>query len=93
MSAMSASNKKKLTAFLALSMLSLASCADEIKYPSDYNDTLYPNITDSSVVENNWLQYYKTVLSSDNLYKDTLNQILKEISTIAHNNTTWQERN
>lgn len=85
---MSASNKKKLTAFLALSMLSLASCADEIKYPSDYNDTLYPNITDSSVVENNWLQYYKTVLSSDNLYKDTLNQILKEISTIAHNNTT-----
>jgi hypothetical protein len=89
---MSRSNKKRFVA-IALSVVVLASCNEEIKYPLDYTESLYPNVdslatTDNPIVQNTWEEYYKNVLTSDNVYKNTVQQILLEIAQIAHNNTT-----
>lgn len=85
------SKSKKLTSLVAFALLTLASCSTtHIKYPTDYDSTLYPNISgtsDNPIVENTWEEYYKDVLTSDNVYKNTVQQLLLEISAKAHNNT------
>ncbi len=88
------SNKSKKVLGLALSLVTLASCSTTyIRYPLDYKETLYPNIDNidhsgNPVVENDKEQYYQEVLSGDTVYQKLVNQILLEISKIAHNNTT-----
>jgi hypothetical protein len=73
-------------------MLTLASCSTtKIKYPTDYNSTLYSDVDTFAadkavtVVENNKEQYYKNVLSTEGVYKEAVNQILLAIASEAHN--------
>ncbi len=74
-----------------LALFTLASCSDEIKLPDDYETVLFPNIPtladDNTVVQDTREDYYYNLISSyDDIYEETLNQILIEISHIAHDN-------
>ena len=78
---------KKYLGVAVLALLSLVGCT-KVKYPKDYDQKLYPNVDtlfpNGEVVENDKEDYYKTVLSSDNVYRYTVDDILKRISKVAY---------
>ena len=80
--------KKKLSLLLSgIALFTLASCSTEqIKLPSDYEENLFPNLSDD-VVQGTKEEYYDNLTDSDSVYKKTLNQALLKLSTIAHDNT------
>lgn len=83
-------NKLSLIA-CGVALFTLASCSDEIKLPDDYEDVLFtdiPTLTEgNTVVQDSKEDYYYNLVSSyDDVYEETLNQILLAISRIAHNN-------
>lgn len=84
-------SRNKLThlGICGLSLLVLASCTTQIKYPDDYNDPLFEKVSSNgieNIVQNNKEQYYKAVLTGDSLYKEVVNQLLLAISTKAGEN-------
>lgn len=86
-------SRNKLThiGICGLSLLVLASCTTQIKYPDDYNDPLFEKVSSNgieNIVQNNKEQYYKAVLTGDSLYKEVVNQLLLAISTKAGENNT-----
>lgn len=84
---------RKSLSILGLSLI-LTSCSSStpVKYPTDYNDKVFDNSrldgTDSNPIYGNDLKhYYDSVISSkSDIYKDTLDQILLDISKYAYNN-------
>lgn len=84
---------RKSLSILSLSLI-LTSCSSStpVKYPTDYSDKVFDNSrfdgTDSNPIYGNDLKhYYDSVISSkSDIYKDTLNQILLDISKYAYNN-------
>ena len=82
-------NKKfKSLGLLAVSLLALVGCNDdEIKYPLNYEDPIFDveSTSKTPVVGNDYEHYYKSVSTSSDIYQKTLNQILIDISKVAHN--------
>lgn len=80
--------KIKLLPVLALMTMTLASCSTDYKrYPLDYEDALFGNENFDSVYGNNREDYYDGVLTSDEVYSHAVDQILLDISKVAHGYT------
>lgn len=84
--------KIRASLLLGLSTLTLASCSTTyIRYPLDYSEVLYGEVggfADTKaieIVENTKEQYYKTVLSTENLYSMVVSETLNAVSAKAHN--------
>ena len=80
-------NKKiKLLSVLALSLITLTSCDTEYnRYPIDYDDPLFGEV--DNVYGNKKEDYYDGLMTSDEVYSQTLNQILLDIAEVAHDYT------
>lgn len=84
------SKKIKNLALLALVSFALVGCDDEVKLPTNYEDPIYnvSNIVDNGnkvpVVGNDYEHYYNAVTSSNDVYAKAANQILLDISKVAH---------
>ncbi len=91
------SKSKKSFALLLLSCLALAGCSSEHKtYPVDYDDARYDlspangekhDDLVSNVVGNKKIEYYENVASTSTIYEKTLNEILLQVSKVAHDYT------
>ena len=84
------SKKIKNLALLALASFALVGCDDEVKLPTNYEDPIYDvsNIVDNGnkvpVIGNDYEHYYNAVTSSNDVYAKAANQILLDISKVAH---------
>lgn len=89
------SKKVKKLSLLLVSCFALVGCDDEIKLPVNYDDPLYTKAEDTktTVVNNKWENYYNSVASSNEIYEKTVNQILLQIASKAHNYSNGQGEN
>ncbi len=82
------SKKVKLLPIAVLSLLALTGCSSEYnRYPVDYDSPLYGNVDtagDDEIYGNKRQDYYDTVMTSDTVYSNTVNEILTSIAEIAH---------
>lgn len=87
---MSKNNRKKfISLFSVLSLFVLASCDDDhIRYPKDYEDKLF-DVKDD-VYSNDKENYYGSLSTSD-INSKTLDNILVDISKVAHNYKGYQD--
>ncbi len=89
------SKKLKSLGLLAVSLITLCGCDnDEVKYPLDYKDPIFGDKTsgldnyDKTVYGNDFKHYYAGASSSSEIYQKAVNQILLDVSKIAHNYTS-----
>ena len=88
------SKKIKSLGLLAVSVLALVGCDnDEVKYPTNYKDPIFGNSVngldeyDQNVVGNDFKHYYQSASSSSEIYQKAVNQVLLDVSKIAHGYT------
>ncbi len=83
------SKKKKLAsaAVMAAAIL-LTSCDDNILLPIDYEDTLFEGVNEDDIAWGNQKKnYYYDLASAETIYDETIEQILLDIASIAHDYT------
>ncbi len=80
------SKKKKIASIAVLACaICLTACDDNVLLPTDYEETLFEGVpSDATVWGNEKEHYYYDVLSTSTVYEEVLNQILLDISEIAH---------
>lgn len=77
-----------ILSIVAFSFLSLAACStDYDRYPADFEDPLFSNSAFDSVYGNEKKDYYDSVMTSDEVYQHTVNEILLDIADVAHGYT------
>ena len=81
------SKKKKIASIAVMAAaICLTACDDNVLLPIDYEETLFPGVPDDVDVWGNQKEnYYYDVSSTDSIYEETVNQILLDIASIAHN--------
>ena len=88
------SKRIKSLGLLAVSVLALVGCDnDEVKYPTNYKDPIFGDKVngldqyDQNVVGNDFKHYYQSASSSSEIYQKAVNQVLLDVSKIAHGYT------
>ena len=84
-------NKKKLTASLAaISLLVLAGCSDdEMRYPTNYKDTIVSTITNDKgeevpTAQDTFKKYFQSLTNDDAVYEKAVKKVLTTLSDNVH---------